>query len=427
MQAESSLHPTMALPHPPSPNRTVPALALAGLVCQGLAWWRLDAVATDAVTLLLAAGGASMMVLAAVWSWRSGLAGQREMHRAYLAAGIAFDRERAMQQAQQDAQQANELLVNALDELPIGIAIFDPQDRHVTRNRCLEQMFPDMFRAGAGGDTLESVLRHELALGQPAGSVDGPDQWVAQRLARHGGNTQPILQQYTDDRWIHAYEVRTAKGFTVVARAEVTDLVRKEQLLAQANESLSRQSTTDGLTGIANRRMFDQTLAAEWQRAARAGTSLGLLLVDIDHFKRFNDHYGHVAGDECLRRVADVLASCVRRAGELLARYGGEEFVLLLPGADLDQARDLAQRCLRAMHHAAIPHGSSPSDDHVTFSIGVAQILPNAARRPESLVNAADTAMYRAKMEGRARYEVAGQADWDIDKDAPRSQAGELG
>ncbi len=416
----------MAPPRSHPSNGHAPMLALAGLLCQGLAWWRNGTIATDTLTLLLAAAGALMMVLAVWWSWRIAAAGRHEMHRARLAAGRAFDSERAMQQARQDAQQANELLVHALDALPIGIAIYDPQDHQVIRNRCLEEMFPGMFQAGAGGDTLESVLRRELALGLPADKVDDPDQWVAQHLARRASTMQPVLEQYTDDRWIHTYEVRTARGFTLVARAEVTELVRKEQLLARANESLSRQSTTDGLTGIANRRMFDQTLAAEWQRAARAGTSLGLLLVDIDHFKRFNDHHGHVAGDECLRRVTHVLASCVRRAGELLARYGGEEFVLLLPGADLDQARDLAQRCLHAMHREAIPHSSSPTHDHVTFSIGVAQVYPSAARDPESLVNAADTAMYRAKTEGRARYAVAGQADWEIDKDAPRSQAGEL-
>jgi len=183
----------------------------------------------------------------------------------------------------------------------------------------------------------------------------------------------------------------------------------------------------DSLTGVANRRKFDEMLSIEWQRAARSGGSLSLLLVDIDHFKRFNDHYGHVAGDECLRKVAHLLAGCVRRAGELLARYGGEEFVLLLPGADMEHARDLAERCLQAIHRAHIPHGSSPTCDHVTFSIGVAQVYPAGARDPEGLVNAADTAMYRAKMDGRARFEVAGQADWDIDKDAPRSHAGQLG
>jgi diguanylate cyclase (GGDEF)-like protein len=349
------------------------------------------------------------------------------MHRAQMAAGIAFEHETAMKQARQDAEQAHSLLANALDALPIGIVIYDADNRELIRNRCLADMFPELFPAGAGPDSRETALRRELALGLLADQIPEPERWIARHLAHEDSGAQPTLHHYAGDRWIHTYEVRTASGHTVVARAEVTDLVRKEQLLAQANENLSRQSTTDGLTGIANRRKFDQMLAIEWQRAARNGSSLSLLLADIDHFKRYNDHYGHVAGDECLRRVTHVLASCVRRAGELLARYGGEEFVLLLPGADLAHARDLAQRCLQAVHRENIPHGSSPTADHITISIGVAQLYPAGAKDPESLVNAADTAMYRAKMDGRARYEVAGQADWDIDKDAPRSHAGLLG
>ena len=421
-------HHTMPAPRAPPIALSALVPVLVGLACALAAWWHVAGSAPAAPSLALGVGLAGVCLMAGAFFlvWRRSLNDQRELHRAQLAAGRAFAHETAMQQAQQDATRANELLVSALDALPIGIAIYDPQDHQVIRNRYLGQMFPGMFTPGEAGDTLESVLRREVALGLLAGKISDPEQRIAQRLARRAESTQPVLQEYTDDRWIHTYEVRTPQGFTVVARAEVTDLVRKEQLLAQANENLSRQSTTDGLTGIANRRKFDQTLMAEWQRAARAGNSLSLLLVDIDHFKRYNDHYGHVAGDECLRRVTHVLASCVRRAGELLARYGGEEFVLLLPGADLAHARDLAQRCLNAIHREHIPHGSSPTVDHVTFSIGVAQVFPTAARDPESLVNAADTAMYRAKMEGRARFEVAEQADWEIDKDAPRSHAGEL-
>ncbi len=207
---------------------------------------------------------------------------------------------------------------------------------------------------------------------------------------------------------------------------ERDQLARAQHMASAEHEKLARQSATDGLTGITNRRHFDEILGVEWLRAARSGSSLALLIVDIDHFKRFNDHYGHVAGDECLRRVAQLLQGCVRRAGEIVARYGGEEFVILLPGAGGAQAEDLAQRCLKAIAGVALPHVSSPTADHVTFSIGIAQAVPDATRDPTSLVNAADAAMYRAKMAGRARYVMASQADWDIDKDAPRSQAGDL-
>jgi len=414
--------------HTPSAVRSALPLAAAGVSCTLVAWWQAMSQASLQSALVLGLSGMLLLLLATVSATRAALAAHRDRHRAEVAASLAFTHETAMTQAQRNAERAHGLLASALDALPIGIAIYDADDREVIRNRCLGEMLPALFAPGTDGDSREAALRRELASGLLTDTVKDPEHWVAQRLGHgHGhGDMQPMLQHYADDRWIHTYEVRTSTGHTVVARAEVTALVRKEQLLAQANESLSRQSATDGLTGIANRRKFDQTLAIEWQRAARTGSSLSLLLVDIDHFKRFNDHYGHVAGDECLRRVTQVLASCVRRAGELLARYGGEEFVLLLPGADLDDARDLARRCLDAIHRENIPHGSSPTDNHVTFTIGVAQVFPAGAKDPEGLVNAADTAMYRAKTDGRARFEVAGQADWDIDKDAPRSQAAQL-
>ncbi|MCB2039538.1 MAG: GGDEF domain-containing protein [Rhodoferax sp.] len=207
---------------------------------------------------------------------------------------------------------------------------------------------------------------------------------------------------------------------------ERDQLARAQHMASAAHEKLARQSATDGLTGITNRRRFDEILQVEWLRAARAHTSMSLLIVDIDHFKRFNDHYGHVAGDECLRRVAHVLQTSVRRAGECVARYGGEEFVVLLPGAAIAQAEELAQRCLDAIAAEALPHAASPTAAHVTFSIGIAHAVPDPADDPSSLINAADAAMYRAKTAGRARYAVAGLADWEIDSDTPRTQAGDL-
>ena len=111
------------------------------------------------------------------------------------------------------------------------------------------------------------------------------------------------------------------------------------------NEQLTRLSTTDALTEVGNRRMFDQTLKTEWARAARRGEPVGLLMIDIDHFKEYNDHYGHPAGDACLRQVARMVGQSMRRGGELVARYGGEEFALLLPGADLEDTRRAAERC----------------------------------------------------------------------------------
>jgi len=178
---------------------------------------------------------------------------------------------------------------------------------------------------------------------------------------------------------------------------------RQEMRLRQANELLARQSTTDGLTGVGNRRLFDQALQHEWQRSARSGKPLALLLVDIDHFKQYNDCYGHVAGDDCLRRVATLLRSCVGRGGESVCRYGGEEFVVLLVDTDLAGAQVVAQRCLDSVRLAAIEHAASPVRHSVSLSIGVAARVGDAQLPAQRLIEAADGALYQAKQGGRAR------------------------
>ncbi len=177
--------------------------------------------------------------------------------------------------------------------------------------------------------------------------------------------------------------------------------------LQAANEQLAALSSTDALTGLANRRRFDEVWAAEWQRAARMGLPLALALIDVDHFKAYNDHYGHQAGDVCLRQVAAILAAEVRRSGELVARYGGEEFVLVLPGASAAEARAVAERIRTAVQAQGMPHEHSPVAPVVTVSIGVASGLVQRAEQAEALLKEADVALYLAKDQGRNRVLTA--------------------
>ena len=176
--------------------------------------------------------------------------------------------------------------------------------------------------------------------------------------------------------------------------------------LAEANRQLELLSNTDGLTNIGNRRIFDKTLIQEWNRGQRAETSLSLVMLDIDHFKQFNDLYGHLAGDACLQSLAYALAQSGRRSGELVARYGGEEFVILLPNVDQFSAYEAAQHIQQLIASLAIPHAQSPTGI-VTFSIGVASVIPSSQQQPSELVQLADAALYDAKLAGRNCIRVA--------------------
>jgi diguanylate cyclase (GGDEF)-like protein len=188
------------------------------------------------------------------------------------------------------------------------------------------------------------------------------------------------------------------------ANAQLEDSVRRRTAeLEEANRRLATLSTTDSLTGLANRRKFDEVWQAEWQRATRQGSLLAVIMLDVDFFKRYNDHCGHQAGDACLQQVANILAGGIHRAGELVARYGGEEFVLVLPGADLADAYASAERIRAAVQAAAIPHPDSPLGPVVTISLGLAASIPCVGTPSEQLLRAADDALYQAKAEGRNR------------------------
>lgn len=178
--------------------------------------------------------------------------------------------------------------------------------------------------------------------------------------------------------------------------------------LTVLNNKLAALSITDSLTGIANRRRFDEVLRSEWSRAARSGQPLALALLDVDMFKKYNDHYGHQAGDDCLRTVATVFATNVRRTCDLVARYGGEEFAFIAPATNEAHALGLAEAVCKAMEDRGLPHFMSPFGV-VTVSIGVAVIVPDEGVNVEMLVKKADTALYHAKQCGRNRAVLAGE------------------
>jgi diguanylate cyclase (GGDEF)-like protein len=190
--------------------------------------------------------------------------------------------------------------------------------------------------------------------------------------------------------------------------------IAQQQLLG-SNRQLELLAMKDALTGLANRRCFDQTLATEARRAQRDGSSLALLMIDIDYFKRFNDALGHVAGDACLQAVGGVLDECVRRPSDLVARYGGEEFAVIMPATDMDGATVVAQLILERLQHANIAHPSSPVA-RVSLSIGIAAARGAHLDPVQGLIESADQALYQAKTAGRNRFMPSGaQPSFDID------------
>ena len=172
--------------------------------------------------------------------------------------------------------------------------------------------------------------------------------------------------------------------------------------LKRHRDILENLSSRDGLTGIANRRRFDEFFEQEWWRAKRKKTQLSLILMDIDHFKQYNDNYGHLAGDDCLKQIALTLDNQLKRPTDLVARYGGEEFVCILPDTDNKGALQIAKQFMKSISDLKIPHSYSNAADHVTISLGVATITPsNSSLSKEELIKVADKNLYEAKANGR--------------------------
>jgi diguanylate cyclase (GGDEF)-like protein len=191
-------------------------------------------------------------------------------------------------------------------------------------------------------------------------------------------------------------------------KAREREILEQKKSLERANRKLEHLAGVDALTGIANRRRFEEVYTQEWLRAQRTNSALSLVLIDIDDFKGYNDTYGHQQGDDCLQAVAQALASTARRSADLVARYGGEEFAVILPGLDQEEALDVAQRLRQAVAKLHIAHEASPVADCLTVSVGVATAIPAPERPQKELVARADEALYRSKTAGRDRVTAEG-------------------
>jgi len=192
-------------------------------------------------------------------------------------------------------------------------------------------------------------------------------------------------------------EVEALVGFMF----DISERKKTEEKLVELQKELEALSYRDSLTGVANRRMFDSILEREWADAQRNQTPLSLVLLDIDYFKQYNDHYGHVHGDECLKQVAQTLSDVATRPRDFLARFGGEEFVLVLPQTNAEAAMKIGERCRDFITHAQIPHAKSFIGNTLTVSLGIGTIVPTREDDPTAFIKEVDRRLYEAKQNGR--------------------------
>ena len=269
---------------------------------------------------------------------------------------------------------AAQKILNLSVEQVVGRSLFDIVDQHWSTQ--LKRFYHELIHSGVASS------EHEIEL-----TLDGNQSRVLEltlSLIRDDG-TSPL-------------------GIVVFAR-DITERKTTENVLEAMRKDLERMSFEDGLTGIANRRMFDLVLDKEWHRMLRSQHPLSLIMIDIDYFKAFNDCYGHLAGDECLKTVAQVLKRQIARSSDLVARYGGEEFVILLPETPEEDVCLLAQRCCEAIRAEKIPNEKSKVSAYVTISAGVCCMIPHSDDASQALLNGADIRLYNAKRLGRNRVE----------------------
>ncbi|MBF8435445.1 diguanylate cyclase [Halanaerobiaceae bacterium Z-7014] len=270
----------------------------------------------------------------------------------------------------------------------------------------LDIILPEM-----NGIEICSILKKEYKLDEvPIIMVTGREDKETLKNAFAAGAmdyiTKPISTVELKARVRSALKLRQAVKKRIAREKELEKLTIE---LQNANKKLNKLASIDGLTGLSNRRYFDKALEKEAARMAREDKKLGILMIDIDNFKNYNDLYGHQAGDDCLKKVASTISETVFRPGDLAARYGGEEFVVILPDTDREGIYEVAERIRQAIENLGIEHNDSPVAGHVTVSIGAAVSNLKNNEDGETIVKLADDALYQAKENGRNQTVIASQ------------------
>ena len=308
-----------------------------------------------------------------------------------------------------------DLLHSVLNAVTLGAVVLGPDRRVVLWNDWMSEHAQIPQQQALGADLL--ALFPALHGGRVDAAIDQALRHHFPSLLSQSLNKAPFplyanaAAARLDERLQQAVavtpvDVANAPRHCLIQINDVSIAVGREKLLREQTLVLRSQTFADGLTGIANRRHFDVAIEREHRRARRHGTPLSLLMIDIDHFKAYNDHYGHQKGDQCLIQVAAALSGMLKRSADLMARYGGEEFAMILPDTDTAQATQMAEAIRARAEALAIAHAHGGASGVVTVSIGVATRSVASAVNIDTLIGAADRALYRAKKNGRNRVEA---------------------
>jgi len=307
-------------------------------------------------------------------------------------AGVVVD-EMEMHRLLRRAELAEARLIDAVEALPDGFVLYDENDRLVLCNQRYKEIYSESAPAIEPGTTFEEIIRFGAAKGQYPDAIGREEEWISERLESHCVPGTPIEQELPGDRWLRIQERRTRDGGHVGFRVDITELKRQRR-------ELSRLAGEDCLTGALNRRRFLETARSEMGRAKRYGGQVGLLLLDVDHFKVINDTYGHAAGDHVLKTVVERWQAELRDS-DCLGRIGGEEFAVILPQTDAAGSSRVAERLRQVTATDPIDFDGKSID--VSVSAGLT-LCDRSGENLESALARADDALYQAKEAGRDRF-----------------------
>lgn len=316
------------------------------------------------------------------------------------------------------------------------LIVDDRPENLLTLENLLDEPGLEIIRANSGEEALAHTLDHDFALVLLDVQMPGMDGYEVAELMRGNKKTKniPIIFVTAEVRgqhhlfkgyesgavdylfkpldtmvfqskvgvFIELFRQREAlRRKTIELDMKLVELEELQQQLEETNEQLLLLSITDGLTGLLNKRQFDVLFADEWKRAHRSKSPLSLIIMDIDHFKAYNDTYGHALGDDCLVKIAHAISDTVKRDIDKVARVGGEEFAIILPDTDLEGAQFVAERIRQCIEGLSIPHADSATTNCVTTSVGVSSTIPSKKLIARELIKTADMALYQAKAKGR--------------------------